>query len=62
MRIRRLQERGLVLVMCGTILAVSLYLEWEVRTDEGEGRHLAAGAGVVARPGLVLHGLVIADS
>src|SRR3712207_2282282 len=39
--------------MCDTILVASLYLEQEVRTDEGEGRHLAAGIGVVARPGLV---------
>jgi hypothetical protein len=43
-----------VLVMCGTILgAQSLYLEQEVRNDEERGRQLAAGAGVVARPGLV---------
>jgi hypothetical protein len=43
-----------VLVMCGTILgAQSLYLEQEVRNDEGEGQQLAAGAGVVTRPGLV---------
>src|SRR5215218_9781377 len=40
--------------MCGTILvARSLYLEQEVRNDEGKGRQLATGAGVVARPGLV---------
>ena len=39
--------------MCGTILVVSMYLEQEVRTDEGEGQQVAAGAGVVARPGLV---------
>ena len=52
-RTRLHQERGFVLVMCGTILVALLYLEQEVRTDEGEGRHLAAGAGVVTRPGLV---------
>src|SRR5918998_6867926 len=53
MRIRLHQERGLILVMCGTILVVSMYLEQEVRTDEGEGQQLAAGTGVVARPGFV---------
>jgi hypothetical protein len=39
--------------MCGTTLVVSMYLEQEVRTDEGEGQQVATGAGVVARPGLV---------
>jgi PDZ domain-containing secreted protein len=40
--------------MCGTILiAPSLYLEQEVRIDEQEGQQLAAGTGVVARPGFV---------
>ena len=39
--------------MCGTILVVSLYLEQEVRIDEEEGQQLAAGTGVVTRPGLV---------
>ena len=53
MRIRRLQERSLVLVMCDTMLVAPLYLEQEVRTDEEGGRQLAAGTGVVARPGLV---------
>src|SRR5918995_1824732 len=39
MRICFDQECGSALVMCGTILvAPSLYLEWEVRTDEQEGR------------------------
>jgi hypothetical protein len=47
------QEHGLTLVMCGTILLAPLYLEQEVRTDEGESQQVAAGAGVVARPGLV---------
>jgi hypothetical protein len=47
--------------MCDTILVISLYLEQEVRIDEQEGQQLAAGTGVVARPGL-LHGLAIADS
>ena len=46
-------EHGLTLVMCGTILVVSMYLEQEVRTDEEEGQQVAAGAGVVTRPGLV---------
>ena len=46
-------EHGLTLVMCGTILVVSMYLEQEVRTDEGEGQQVAAGAGVVTRLGLV---------
>jgi hypothetical protein len=49
----RLQERGLVLVICGIMLIVSLYLEQEVRDDEEEGQQLAAGTGVVARPRLV---------
>jgi hypothetical protein len=49
----RHQQSGPVLVMCDTILIVSLYLEWEVRNDEEEGRQLAASAGVVARPGFV---------
>jgi hypothetical protein len=48
------QERGLVLVIEGTILvAPPLYLEREVRTDVQEGRQLAAGTGVVARPAFV---------
>ena len=40
--------------MCDTILVFSLYLEREVRTDEGEGRQLAAGTGVMARPAFVV--------
>src|SRR5919112_4847407 len=47
------QERGPALVICGTMLIVSLYLEQEVRNDEEEGRQLAASLGVVARPGFV---------
>ena len=40
--------------MCGTVLvASSLYLEQEVRTDEGEGQQVATSTGVVTRPGLV---------
>jgi hypothetical protein len=39
--------------MCDTILVISLYLEQEVRTDEREGRQLAAGTGVMARPAFV---------
>ncbi len=40
--------------MWGTsLVAPSLYLEQEVRTDEQEDRQLAAGTGVVARPGFV---------
>lgn len=42
-----------MLVMCDTMLIVSLYLEQEVRTDEEEGRQLATNPGVVARPGFV---------
>src|SRR5215212_3222914 len=53
MRWSRQHEHGLILVTCGTILVVSMYLEQEVRTDEGEGQQVAAGAGVVTRPGLV---------
>src|SRR5215218_6712508 len=34
-------------------LSASLYLEWEVRTDEEEDRQLAPSPGVVARPGFV---------
>src|SRR5215210_6579944 len=37
MRRRCQQEHSLTLVMCGTILVVSMYLEQEVRTDEQEG-------------------------
>jgi hypothetical protein len=47
------QERGPALVICGTMLIVSLYLEQEVRNDEEEGQQLAASLGVVARPGFV---------
>ena len=49
----RHQERDPALVMCGTILVASLYLEQEVRDEEEEGRQLAASTGVVARPGFV---------
>jgi len=49
----RHQEGGSALVMCGTMLAASLYLEQEVRNDEQEDRQLAASTGVVARSGLV---------
>ncbi len=53
MRRRSRQEHRLTLVMCGTILVAPLYLEQEVRIDEEEGQQLAAGTGVVARPGFV---------
>ena len=39
--------------MCDTMLVISLYLEQEVRIDEEEGRQLAAGTGVMARPAFV---------
>ena len=53
MRIRRLQERRLGFSNVWYNINVSLYLEQEVRIDEGRGRQLAAGTGVVTRPGLV---------
>jgi hypothetical protein len=37
-----------MLVILGTTLLASLYLEQEVSTDEVEDRQLAAGTGVVA--------------
>src|SRR5215207_3216797 len=53
MRIRRHRERRLGFSNVWYNIDVPLYLEQEVRIDEGKGRQLAAGAGVVARPGLV---------
>ena len=45
--------RNTALVICDTILLVSLHLEQEVRTDGEDRLKTAADAGVVARPEFV---------